>query len=54
VATLREAQIVLRTIRFPLVLASEKLDDGTGYELTKWATEQELTLKVGLQLTDTL
>jgi DNA-binding response OmpR family regulator len=54
VATLREAQIVLRTIRFPLVLASEKLDDGTGYELTKWATEQELTLMVGLQLTDTL
>jgi DNA-binding NtrC family response regulator len=54
VSTLREAQIVLQTIRFPLVLAAEKLDDGTGYELTKWATQQELTLMVGLQLTDTL
>jgi DNA-binding NtrC family response regulator len=54
VATLREAQIVLQTIRLPLVLAAEKLEDGTGYELTKWATQQELTLIVGLQLTDTL
>jgi DNA-binding NtrC family response regulator len=54
VPTLREAQIVLQTIRLPLVLAAEKLDDGTGYELTKWATQQELTLMVGLQLTDTL
>jgi len=54
VATLREAQVVLRTIRFPLVLVSEKLNDGTGYELTKWATQQELTLMVGLQLTDTV
>jgi DNA-binding response OmpR family regulator len=54
VMTLREAQIVLQTIRFPLVLAAEKLADGTGYELTKWATQQELTLMVGLKLTDTL
>ncbi len=53
VGTLREAQIVLQTIRFPLVLAAEKLGDGTGYDLTKWVTQQELTLMVGLQLTDT-
>lgn len=54
VATLGEAQTVLETIRFPLVLAAEKMADGTGYELTKWAVQQELTLMVGLQLTDTL
>jgi DNA-binding NtrC family response regulator len=54
VATLRDAYVVLQTIRFPLVLAAEKLDDGTGYELTSWATKQELTLIVGLPLTETL
>ena len=54
VASLRDAHIVLQTIRFPLVLAAEKLEDGTGYELTDWATTQELTLIVGLQLTETL
>jgi len=54
VASLRDAHIVLQTIRFPLVLAAEKLEDGTGYELTDWATKQELTLIVGLQLTETL
>ena len=42
VATLRDAYIVLQTIRFPLVLAAEKLDDGTGYELADWATKQEV------------
>jgi DNA-binding NtrC family response regulator len=54
VASLREAQIVLSTIRFPLVLAAEKLEDGAGYELTEVATRLELTLVVGLQLTETL
>jgi hypothetical protein len=54
VTSLRDAHIVLQTIRFPLVLAAEKLEDGTGYELTDWATKQELTLIVGLQLTETL
>jgi hypothetical protein len=54
VTTLREAQIVLQTIRFPLVLAAEKLVDGAGYELTTWATQQELTLMVGLKLTESL
>lgn len=54
VATLHEAQIVLSTIRFPLVLAAEKLEDGAGYELTEVATRLELTLVVGLQLTETL
>jgi DNA-binding NtrC family response regulator len=54
VASLRDAHIVLQTIRFPLVLAAEKLGDGTGYELTDWATKHELTLIVGLQLTETL
>ena len=54
VASLREAHIVLQTIRFPLVLAAEKMGDGTGYELTDWAAKHELTLFVGLQLTETL
>jgi hypothetical protein len=54
VATLRDARVVLQTIRFPLVLVAEKLEDGTGYELTEWAAKQELTLFVGLQLTETL
>lgn len=54
VSTLRDAYVVLQTIRFPLVLAADKLDDGTGYELTSWATKQELTLIVGLPLTETL
>jgi len=53
VGTVREAQIVLQTIRFPLVLAAEKLADGAGYDLAKSATEQGLTLMVGLQLSET-
>ena len=52
VGTLREAQIVLQTIRFPLVLAGETWRRDR-LDLTKWVTQQELTLMVGLQLTDT-
>lgn len=54
VPTLREAAIVLRTVRFPLVLAAEKLADGSGYELTDSAEEQSSTLMVGLKLSETL
>jgi CheY-like chemotaxis protein len=54
VASMREAKIVLNTIRLPLVLAAEHLEDGTGYELMYAALRQELTLMVGLQLTETL
>lgn len=54
VATLREAAIVLKTVRFPLVLATEKLGDGSGYELADSAVAQKSTLMVGLKLSETL
>jgi hypothetical protein len=54
VGTLREAAIVLRTVRFPLVLAAEKLTDGSGYELADSAEAQGSTLMVGLKLSETL
>jgi DNA-binding NtrC family response regulator len=54
VATLREAAIVLKTVRFPLVLAAEKLQDGSGYELRESVEEQESTLIVALKLSETL
>ncbi len=44
---------MLETIRFPVVLAAEKLPDGNGYELGSSAEEQEATLMVGLKLTET-
>jgi hypothetical protein len=54
VATLREAAIVLKTVRFPLVLAAEKLRDGSGYELRESVEGLESTLIVGLKLSETL
>jgi len=50
VKTVREAETVLRTVRFQLILASEKLPDGTGYELAPLIAQQlgSLFISVGL------
>lgn len=53
VATLREAQTVLRTIRFPITLATEKLSDGTGYELAPLIAEQCGSLFISVLLSET-
>jgi hypothetical protein len=53
VATLGEAQTVLKTIRFNVVLATEKLADGTGYELAPILMRQGGTLYVGVALSET-
>ena len=53
VATIREAETVLKTIRFNVVLAAEKLADGMGYELAPILTRQRGTLYIGVALSET-
>jgi DNA-binding response OmpR family regulator len=53
VKTAREAGTVLRTIRFQLTLATEKLPDGTGYELVPLIARQSGTLFVSVPLSET-
>jgi hypothetical protein len=53
VKTVREAETVLRTIRFQLTLATEKLPDGTGYELASLIAQQTGNLFISVPLTET-
>lgn len=53
VATIREAESILKTIRFNVVLAAEKLADGMGYELAPILTRQRGTLYIGVALSET-
>jgi hypothetical protein len=53
VETVREARTVLRTIRFPLILAREKLPDGTGYELAPLIAQQCGSLFIAVSLAET-
>ncbi len=48
-----EAETVLRTIRFKVVLSSEKLADGTGYELAPLIARQGGSLFIGVTLSET-
>jgi hypothetical protein len=49
----REAETVLKTIRFNVVLSAEKLADGMGYELAPILTRQRGTLYIGVALSET-
>ena len=53
VKTVHEADTVLRTIRFRLTLATEKLPDGTGYELVPLVVQQSGSLFVSVPLSET-
>src|SRR5580693_771668 len=53
VKTVREADAVLRTIRFQLTLATEKLPDGTGYELSSLIARQSGNLFISVPLSET-
>ncbi len=53
VQTVREADTVLRTIRFQLTLANEKLPDGTGYELASLVAQQAGNLFISVPLSET-
>ena len=53
VKTVREADTVLRTIRFQLTLATEKLPDGTGYELASLVAQQSGNLFIAVPLSET-
>jgi DNA-binding NtrC family response regulator len=53
VKTVREADTVLRTIRFQLVLATEKLPDGTGYDLAWLVAQQTGNLFIAVPLSET-
>jgi hypothetical protein len=52
IETRREAETVLRTIRFGVILAAENLPDGTGYELTELVARQSGTLFVAVTLSE--
>ncbi len=53
VKTVSEAETVLRTIRFQLTLATEKLPDGTGYELASLVAQQTGNLFISVPLSET-
>jgi hypothetical protein len=53
VKTVREADTVLRTIRFQLTLATEKLPDGTGYDLASLVAQQTGNLFISVPLSET-
>jgi hypothetical protein len=53
VKTVREASTVLRTVRFQLTLATEKLPDGTGYELASLVAQQTGNLFISVPLSET-
>jgi DNA-binding response OmpR family regulator len=50
---LREAEALLRTFRFEVVLASEFLPDGRGYELMAAARSRKISLFVAVELSET-
>ena len=53
VKSVREADTVLRTIRFHLTLASERLPDGTGYDLAWLVSQQTGNLFIAVPLSET-
>lgn len=53
VKSVREADTVLRTIRFQLTFATEKLPDGTGYELAALIAQQYGNLFISVPLSET-
>jgi DNA-binding NtrC family response regulator len=53
VKTIREAGTVLRTIRFQLTLATQRLPDGTGYELAPLVAQQSGNLFISVPLSET-
>jgi hypothetical protein len=53
VKTVREAEAALRTIRFQLTLATEKLPDGTAYELASLVAQQAGNLFISVPLSET-
>jgi hypothetical protein len=53
VKTVREAEAVLRTIRFQLTFATEKLSDGTGYQLASLIAQQSGNLFISVPLSET-
>jgi hypothetical protein len=53
VESLQEADSVLRTIRFELILATEKLSDGTGYGLVSVVERQGGNLFICVPLSET-
>lgn len=52
VLTLREAQELLQTFRFGIVLAAESLADGRGYDLVDTVARHSGTLLVGVALSE--
>jgi hypothetical protein len=53
VKTVGEACTVLRTIRYQLTLATEKLPDGTGYDLAALIAQQSGNLFISVPLSET-
>jgi hypothetical protein len=53
VKTVCEADTVLRTVRYQLTLATEKLPDGTGYDLAALIAEQSGNLFISVPLSET-
>lgn len=54
VNTVAEAKELMATFRFAVVLATENLQDGSGYDLAGLASQQAGDLFVGISLTDML
>ena len=52
VGGVREAETVLKTIRFKVVLSCENLADGSGYELASLIERQTGTLFIGISLSE--
>lgn len=51
--TLREGRELLETFQFDLILSSESLPDGRGYEMSEMVRHQSGTLLVGIALSET-
>jgi hypothetical protein len=54
VLTLREGKELLHTLRFDLVLTSESLSDGRGYDVSEAVARQSATLLVSVPLSESL
>ena len=52
VNTIAEAESVLKTIRFDVILAGESIGDGSGYDLTDVVLERGATLLVSVALSE--
>ena len=52
VGTLREAEVLVNTFRFDLVLAAESLPDGTAYAMTGMIARRRGTLLVAIALSE--